>query len=66
MVFSKALNPRMTVFAEKLDEVATALDGIHNIRRAVEVGSADAGINAHELRPQMIAALERSEPGSHS
>jgi hypothetical protein len=46
------------VRAEKLGEVAAEFDAIHNIRRAVEVGSVDAVIDAHELRPQVIAALD--------
>jgi hypothetical protein len=32
---------------------------VHSIRRAVEVGSVDAVIQPEELRPQLIAAIER-------
>jgi hypothetical protein len=47
------------VRAEKLGEVAAEFDRIHSIHRAVEVGSVDAVIGAHELRPRIIAVLDR-------
>jgi acetyl-CoA carboxylase carboxyltransferase component len=50
---------RTSVRAEKLGEVAAEFDSVHSIHRAVEVGSVDAVISAAELRPQIIAALER-------
>ncbi|MEV8517928.1 carboxyl transferase domain-containing protein [Dactylosporangium sp. NPDC051484] len=50
---------RATVRAEKLGEVAAEFDGVHSIQRAVEVGSVDAIIRPEELRPQIIAAVER-------
>ena len=40
-------------------EVAAEFDGIHNIYRAVEVGSVDAVIKASRLRPEIIKAIER-------
>ncbi|MDI2125934.1 biotin carboxylase N-terminal domain-containing protein [Yinghuangia seranimata] len=49
---------RPTVRAEKLGEVAAEFDGVHSIRRAVEVGSVDAVINAAELRPRIVEAVE--------
>ncbi|MFI6578407.1 carboxyl transferase domain-containing protein [Nocardiopsis sp. NPDC050513] len=49
---------RVSVRAEKLGEVAAEFDGVHDIHRAVEVGSVDAVISAAELRPRVIAALE--------
>jgi len=49
---------RASVRTEKLTEVATEFDRVHNIRRAVEVGSVDAVINAAELRPRIIEAIE--------
>ncbi len=49
---------RSTVRVEKLAEVATEFDGIHSIRRAVEVGSVDEVIQAGELRPKLIEALD--------
>ncbi|WP_046468328.1 ATP-binding protein [Allosalinactinospora lopnorensis] len=48
---------RSSVRAEKLGEVATEFDRVHNIRRAVEVGSVDAVIRAAELRPRVIEAI---------
>ncbi|TCM44534.1 carboxyl transferase domain-containing protein [Kribbella sp. VKM Ac-2568] len=49
---------RSAVRAEKLGEVASEFDRVHNIHRAVTVGSVDAVIRPEELRPQLIAALE--------
>ncbi|MEU9510209.1 carboxyl transferase domain-containing protein [Micromonospora sp. NPDC048170] len=49
---------RASVRAEKLSEVATEFDRVHNIHRAVEVGSVDAVIRAAELRPRIIEAIE--------
>ena len=49
---------RTAVRAEKIGEVAAEFDGVHNIHRAVEVGSVDAVISASELRPRVIAAVE--------
>lgn len=49
---------RATVRAEKLGEVAAEFDRVHDIHRAVEVGSVDAVIRAAELRPRIIEAIE--------
>ncbi len=49
---------RASVRAEKLGEMATEFDGVHSIRRAVEVGSVDAVIGAAEMRPRIIEAIE--------
>lgn len=49
---------RSTVRPEKLGEVATEFDRVHNIQRAVEVGSVDAVIRAAELRPRIIESIE--------
>ncbi len=49
---------RAAVRAEKLGEVAGEFDRVHNIERAVAVGSVDAVIRAAELRPQIIKAIE--------
>jgi hypothetical protein len=51
---------RASVRAEKLGEVAAEFDSVHSIQRAVEVGSVDAIIRPEELRPQIIAAIERA------
>jgi acetyl/propionyl-CoA carboxylase alpha subunit/acetyl-CoA carboxylase carboxyltransferase component len=50
---------RTSVRAEKIGEVASTFDGIHNIQRAVEVGSVDEVIAGRELRPKIIANLTR-------
>jgi acetyl-CoA carboxylase carboxyltransferase component len=50
---------RASVRAEKLGEVAAEFDGVHSIQRAQRVGSVDAIIQPEELRPQIIAAVER-------
>ena len=49
---------RTSVRTEKLNEVAAEFDRIHNIQRAVEVGSVDAVIRAAELRPRIIEAIQ--------
>ena len=50
---------RSTLRAEKISEVAAAFDGVHNIHRAVEVGSVDAVIRAEDVRPRIIAEIDR-------
>jgi acetyl/propionyl-CoA carboxylase alpha subunit/acetyl-CoA carboxylase carboxyltransferase component len=55
---------RSSVHAEKLGEVAMEFDRVHNIRRAVEVGSVDAVIRAVELRPRIIEAIESHPRGA--
>ncbi|MDO5535783.1 MAG: carboxyl transferase domain-containing protein, partial [Propionibacteriaceae bacterium] len=49
---------RAAVRAEKISEVAGEFDGVHNIHRAVEVGSVDRVITPAELRPSIIATIE--------
>ena len=51
---------RSAVRAEKLSEVATEFDRVHDIRRAVRVGSVDAVISTAEMRPRIIEAIESS------
>jgi hypothetical protein len=50
---------RTAVRSEKLGEVANEFEHIHNIERALAVGSVDAIIPARELRPYLIGAVER-------
>ncbi|GAA4673820.1 biotin carboxylase N-terminal domain-containing protein [Gordonia humi] len=50
---------RTTVHAEKISEMAAEFDGVHDIHRAVQVGSVDEVIAAAELRPKIIAAFGR-------
>jgi len=52
------------VRAEKLREVADEFDGVHDIKRAMRVGSVDHIIAPAELRPFIIDALERRLAGS--
>ncbi|HEX9041980.1 MAG TPA: biotin carboxylase N-terminal domain-containing protein [Trebonia sp.] len=47
------------VRAEKLKQVADEFDGIHDITRAMRVGSVDRIIAPEQLRPFVIGALER-------
>lgn len=49
---------RSSVRTEKLGEVATEFNRVHDIQRAVEVGSVDAVISAAELRPRIIETIE--------
>ena len=49
---------RAATRAEKISEVAAEFDGIHDIHRAVEVGSVDAVIPAARLRPEIVGAIE--------
>ncbi|GEP40164.1 fused acetyl/propionyl-CoA carboxylase subunit alpha/methylmalonyl-CoA decarboxylase subunit alpha [Nocardioides psychrotolerans] len=51
---------RAATRAEKISEVAAEFDGIHNIHRAVEVGSVDKVIAAADLRPEIIAVVEEA------
>jgi acetyl-CoA carboxylase carboxyltransferase component len=52
------------VRAEKLKEVADEFDRIHDIRRAMRVGSVDHIISPAQLRPFVIRVLERRLAGS--
>lgn len=49
---------RRDVRSEKLGEVAVEFDQVHDIHRAVRVGSVDSVIAGSELRPRIIEALE--------
>ena len=49
---------RTAVRAEKLGQVASEFDRVHDIHRAVQVGSVDAVISASEIRPRIIQAIE--------
>ena len=49
---------RTAVRAALLGQVASEFDRVHDIHRAVQVGSVDAVISAHEIRPRIIAAIE--------
>ena len=50
---------RIAVRSEKLGEVADEFEQVHNIERALAVGSVHAIIAARDLRPYLIGAVER-------
>ncbi len=50
---------RDVVTADKRGEVADEFDSIHNIERALEVGSVDHIVAASKLRPYLIGAVAR-------
>ncbi|MCA1187477.1 ATP-grasp domain-containing protein [Saccharopolyspora sp. 6T] len=52
-----------SVRAEKLGEVAAEFDRVHSIQRAVEVGSVDEIVSVAQLRPRIIASIERGLNG---
>jgi acetyl-CoA carboxylase carboxyltransferase component len=47
------------VHTEKLGEVADEFDAVHSVQRAKDVGSVHRIIAASDLRPELIAAVER-------
>jgi acetyl-CoA carboxylase carboxyltransferase component len=49
---------RATVRPERIGEVAAEFDSVHDIHRAVRVGSVDEVITPARLRPRVIEALE--------
>ena len=49
---------RAAVRAEKISEVAAEFDGVHDIHRAVRVGSVDKVITPAQLRPSVIETLD--------
>ncbi len=50
---------RATVRPEKIGEVAAEFDAVHDIHRAVRVGSVDEVVPVARLRPRVIEAIER-------
>ena len=58
-LFVELADLKTTLWAEKISEVAAAFDGVNNIHRAVEVGSVDAVIDPCDIRPRIIAEIER-------
>ncbi|ABF39471.1 Carbamoyl-phosphate synthase L chain, ATP-binding protein [Candidatus Koribacter versatilis Ellin345] len=46
-------------YSEKLGEMATEFDAIHSVNRALKVGAIDAILPPADLRPFLIAAIER-------
>jgi acetyl-CoA carboxylase carboxyltransferase component len=56
---AEAAGVREAVRTEKLGEVAAEFDAIHSVERARAVGSVHRIIAAGDLRPELVAALER-------
>ncbi|SDX32100.1 Acetyl/propionyl-CoA carboxylase, alpha subunit [Geodermatophilus africanus] len=56
---SQLATVRTAVRSEKLGEVAAEFEAVHDIERARRTGSVHAIIPAAELRPRLIAAVER-------
>ncbi|UUZ59451.1 carboxyl transferase domain-containing protein [Nocardioides sp. B-3] len=50
---------RTAVRAEKIGEVAAEFDGVHDIHRAVRVGSVDEVVSVAGLRPRVIEAIRQ-------
>ncbi len=51
---------RETVKAETISTVATEFDGVHDIHRAVRVGSVDEVISVAQMRPRIIEVLRKA------
>ena len=58
VIAAELADVRSTVRAEMVGIVASEFDGVHNIHRAVEVGSVDEVIAPQDLRPRIVAALD--------
>jgi acetyl/propionyl-CoA carboxylase alpha subunit/acetyl-CoA carboxylase carboxyltransferase component len=56
---------RAQVRPEKIGEIAAEFDGVHDIHRAVQVGSVDEVISITRLRPRIIEAIGRGLDESH-
>jgi hypothetical protein len=50
---------RTAVRSDKLGEVAAEFEAVHTVERARQVGSVHSIIAAAELRPSIVAAVER-------
>ena len=55
---------KAAVRPEKIGEVAAEFDGVHDIHRAVRVGSVDEVIAVSRLRPRVIESIRRGLDGS--
>ena len=58
VIANELADVRSTVRAEMVSTVAAEFDGVHNIHRAVEVGSVDEVIAPETLRPRIVTALD--------
>ncbi len=57
-IATELASTRTAVRAEMLGRVASEFDTVHDIHRAVRVGSVDAVIAPQEIRPRIIEAIE--------
>jgi hypothetical protein len=55
----KLADTQTAVRSDKLGEVAAEFEAVHNVERARQVGSVHSIVPAAELRPSIIAAVER-------
>jgi acetyl/propionyl-CoA carboxylase alpha subunit/acetyl-CoA carboxylase carboxyltransferase component len=55
----KLAETRAVVRSEKLGEVAAEFEAVHSVERAMRMGSVHAIIPSAELRPRIVAAVER-------
>jgi acetyl-CoA carboxylase carboxyltransferase component len=55
---------KAAVRPEKIGEVAAEFDGVHDIHRAVRVGSVDEVISVERLRPRVIEAITEGLDGA--
>jgi hypothetical protein len=55
----KLADARTAVRSDKLGGVASEFEAVHNVERAQRVGSVHQIIPAAELRPRIVAAVER-------
>jgi hypothetical protein len=60
---SQVATLRSAVRSEKLGEVAAEFEAVHDIERARRMGSVHDIVPAAELRPRLIAAVERGMAG---
>jgi acetyl/propionyl-CoA carboxylase alpha subunit/acetyl-CoA carboxylase carboxyltransferase component len=59
----EALDETLTeVILEKQGEMAVEFDAVHTVERAAAVGSLESIVEPQEMRAQLIAALQQSEP----
>jgi hypothetical protein len=56
---SRAREARKDVRAAKINELAEQFDHVHSVHRAQRVGSVHHIVSPHELRPYLVAAVQR-------
>ena len=63
---ARAGRPQVDAAGREDQRGGREFDGVHNIHRAVEVGSVDAVIEAPDIRPRIIAEIEQGPPVAHA